>query len=100
MTRKVTIFSSSFITKQIRDGTALTHFNLVIKQETRFNLSLKPNKKRVRPNLEKWVGSNPIHVVTKPNTYLKLSGPPSRLGHLPRREAMAMVVFSLSSAPS
>jgi hypothetical protein len=69
MTRKVTIFSSSFITKQTRDGIALTHFNPVIKQEIRFNLSLKPNKERVRPNPEKWVVSNPTHVVQKPNTY-------------------------------
>ena len=53
MTRKVTIFSSSFITKQTRDGAALTHFNLVIKQKTRFNLSLKPNKKRVQHNPKK-----------------------------------------------
>jgi hypothetical protein len=67
MTRKVTVFSSSFMTKQTRDGAALNHFNLVIKQETRFNLSLKPNKERVRPNLEKWVGSDPTHVVPKPN---------------------------------
>jgi hypothetical protein len=68
MTRKVTIFSSSFIMKQTRDGAALTHFNPVIKQETRFNLSLKPNKERVRPNPEKWVGSDLTHVIPKPNT--------------------------------
>jgi hypothetical protein len=53
MTRNVTIFSLSFITKQTRDDAALTHFNLVIKQKTRFNLSLKPNKKRVQHNPEK-----------------------------------------------
>jgi hypothetical protein len=70
MNRKVTIFSSSFITKQTRDGAALIHFNPIIKQETRFNLSLKPNKERVRPNPEKWVGSDLTHVVPKPNTCL------------------------------
>jgi hypothetical protein len=68
MTRKVTIFNLSFNTKQTRDGEALTQFNSVIKQETRFNLSLKPNNERVRPNSEKWVSSDPTHVVPKPNT--------------------------------
>jgi hypothetical protein len=53
MTRKVTIFSSSFITKQTIDGAALTHFNHVNKQEIRFNLSLKLNKHLVRSNSEK-----------------------------------------------
>jgi hypothetical protein len=53
MIRKMTIFSSSFIKKQIRDGATLTHFNSVIKQETRFNLSLKPNMEHVRCNLKK-----------------------------------------------
>jgi hypothetical protein len=71
MTKKVIIFSSSLITKQIRDDAAPTHFNPVIKQETRFNLSLKPNKERVQPNPEKWVGSDPIHVVPKPNKCLE-----------------------------
>jgi hypothetical protein len=68
MTRKLTIFSSSLITKQTRDGAAPTHFNHVIKQETRFNLPLKPNKERVRPDPEKWFSSDPTHVVPKPNT--------------------------------
>ena len=63
MTKKVTIFSSSVIRKHARDGAVPTHFNHVIKQEIRFNLSLKPNKERVRPNPEKWVGSDPTHVV-------------------------------------
>jgi hypothetical protein len=45
MIKKITIFGSSLITKQTRDDVAATHFNPVIKQETRFNLSLKPNKK-------------------------------------------------------
>jgi hypothetical protein len=57
---------------QTRNGAAPTHFNPVIKQETRFNPSLKPNKKRVRPNPEKWVSSDPTHIVPKPNTYLML----------------------------
>jgi hypothetical protein len=68
MIRKVTIFNSSFITKQTRDGAAPTHFNFVIKQETRFNLSLEPNKERIRLNPEKRVGSDPTHMVPKSNT--------------------------------
>jgi hypothetical protein len=68
MIRNMIIFSSSFITKQTRDVAALTHFNPVIKQETKFNLSLKPNKERVQLNPEKWVGFDPSHVVLKPNT--------------------------------
>jgi hypothetical protein len=32
---------------------------------------MKPNKKQVRPNPEKWVGSDPTHVIMKPNTCLK-----------------------------
>jgi hypothetical protein len=68
MIRNVTIFSSSLTTKQTRDGAVPTHCNLVIKQETMFKLSLKPNKKQVRSNPEKWVGSNPTHVISKPNT--------------------------------
>jgi hypothetical protein len=57
MTRKVTIFSPSLITEQTRDDAASTHFNHVIKQETRFNLSPKPNKEWVRPNQKN--GSTP-----------------------------------------
>jgi hypothetical protein len=70
MIRKVTIFNSSFITKQTRDGAAPTHINPVIRQETRFNLLPKPNKEWVRPNLEKWVSSDPTHIVPKPKTCL------------------------------
>jgi hypothetical protein len=68
MTRKETIFSSSLIAKQTRDGTTPTQFNPVIKQDNRFNLSLKPNKERIWPNPEKWVDFDRIHVVPKPNT--------------------------------
>jgi hypothetical protein len=67
MTRNVTIFSPSITTKKI-DGAALTHFNHVIKQKTRFNLSLKPNKKRVQPNQKKWIDFDPTHIVPKLNT--------------------------------
>jgi hypothetical protein len=68
MTRKMTKFSPSLITKQTRDGAAPTYFKLVIKQKTRFNLSLKPNKERVQPNPQNWVGFDPTHVILKPNT--------------------------------
>jgi hypothetical protein len=59
MIRKVTIFSSPLITRQTKDGTTPTHFNPIIKQETRFNLSLKPYKERIQSNPEKWVGFDP-----------------------------------------
>jgi hypothetical protein len=55
--------------------------NPVIKQETRFNLSLKTNKEQVRPNTEKWVGPDPTHVVTKPNTCLRADMPPLAIVH-------------------
>jgi hypothetical protein len=71
MTRKMIVFSSSLITKPNKKWCSSNHFNPVIKQETKFNPSLKLNKKRVRPNPEKWVGSDPTHVVPKPNTYVE-----------------------------
>jgi hypothetical protein len=46
MTRKMTISNSPLITKKTRDGAAPTRFNRVIKEETRFNLLLKLNKKQ------------------------------------------------------
>lgn len=74
MTRKVTIFNLSLITKQTIDGAAPTHFNSVITQETRLKLTLKQNKKRVRPKSEKCAGSDPTHIVPEPNTCLVSRG--------------------------
>jgi hypothetical protein len=58
-----------------------------------FNLSPKPNKEQVRPNPEKWVGSDPTHVVPKRNTCYRIHRPTPRpnvanisIGELCKRE--------------